>query len=209
MSCKACEQCQRTGDLVHRDQMPLNPILVYEIFDVWGIDFMGLFPPSYGNIYIILTMDYVSKWVEAKATRTDDAKVIVDFVKSHIFVRFGTPKAMISDRGTHFCNRVMEALFRKYHVIHRVSTAYHPQTSRQAEVFRCIMLIEPFWSTQFMKIEKLQRLAKDVKERRSWEKNAHHKMSFALYPTHFSAQTDNQPGRRTTPSPPARDRYHG
>ncbi|KAH9659131.1 hypothetical protein KPL70_023750 [Citrus sinensis] len=79
-------------------------------------------------------VDYVSKWVETKATRTDNAKVVVDFVKSNIFARFGVPRAMISDRGTHFCNRVVEALFKRYHVTHRVSTAYHPQTSGQAEI---------------------------------------------------------------------------
>ena len=78
------------------------------------MDFMGPFPPSFGNSYILLAVDYVSKWVEAKATRTNDAKVIVDFVKSHIFARFGIPRALISDRGTHFCNRVVEALLKKY-----------------------------------------------------------------------------------------------
>ncbi|PIN01369.1 DNA-directed DNA polymerase [Handroanthus impetiginosus] len=134
MFCKTCESCQKTGALGHRDQMPLTPILFCEIFDVWGIDFMGPFPPSYGNTYILLAVDYVSKWVEAKATRTNDAKVVVDFVRSHIFARFGVPRAIISDRGTHFCNRVVEILLKKYHVTHRVSTAYHPQTNGQAEV---------------------------------------------------------------------------
>ncbi|PIN21706.1 DNA-directed DNA polymerase [Handroanthus impetiginosus] len=134
MFCKTCGSCQKTGALGHRDQMPLIPILFCEIFDIWGIDFMGPFPPSYGNTYILLAVDYVSKWVEAKATRTNDARVVVDFVKSHIFARFGVPRAIISDRGTHFCNRVVEVLLKKYHVTHRVSTAYHPQTNGQAEV---------------------------------------------------------------------------
>ncbi|GJU22869.1 reverse transcriptase domain-containing protein [Tanacetum coccineum] len=58
-------------------------------------------------------VDYVSKWVEAKATKSDDAKVVADFVKVNIFSRFGTPRAIISDRGTHFCNRLMEALLKK------------------------------------------------------------------------------------------------
>lgn len=71
--------------------MPLTPILVCEIFDVWDINFMVHFPSSYGNVSILLVVYYVSKWVEAKATRTNDAKVVVDFVKSDIFVRFGTP----------------------------------------------------------------------------------------------------------------------
>jgi len=114
--------------------MPLTNILVSEIFDVWDIDFMGPFPSSFGNLYILLAVDYVSKWIEAKATRTNDAKVVLDFVRTHIFDRFGIPKAIISDRGTHFCNRSMEALLRKYHVTHRTSTAYHPQTNGQAEI---------------------------------------------------------------------------
>ena len=109
-------------------------MLVCEIFDVWGMDFMGPFPASFGNLYIILVVDYVTKWVEAKATRTDDSRVVADFVKSHIFSRFGTPKAIISGRGTHFCNKVIGALFKKYGVTHRISTAYHPQSNRQAEV---------------------------------------------------------------------------
>ena len=106
--------------------MPQNLILIVEIFYVWGFDFMGPFPSLFGNLYIILAIDYVSKWVEAKATCTNDSKVVVDFVKSHIFARFGAPRAIISDRGTHFCNRTVETLLRKYHVTHKVSTAHHP-----------------------------------------------------------------------------------
>ncbi|KAL9372531.1 hypothetical protein Peur_034775 [Populus x canadensis] len=132
--CKSCEKCQKTGNITHKNQMPLTNILVSEIFDVWGIDFMGPFPSSFGNLYILLAVDYVSKWIEAKATRTNDAKVVLDFVRTHIVDRFGIPKAIISDRGTHFCNRSMEALLRKYHVTHRTSTAYHPQTNGQAEI---------------------------------------------------------------------------
>jgi len=114
--------------------MPQYPFLFCEVFDVWGIDFMGLFPISFGFAYILLAVDYVSRWVEAKATRTDDAKVVADFIKSNIFCRFGIPKALISDQGTHFCNRSIEALLRKYAVVHRVSTPYHPQTNGQAKV---------------------------------------------------------------------------
>lgn len=72
----------------------MTPIVVCEIFDVWGIDFMELFPSSFSNSYISLV---VSKWVEAKATKTNDAKVVVSFIKTHIFIRFGVPRTMISD----------------------------------------------------------------------------------------------------------------
>jgi hypothetical protein len=132
--CLTCDRCQRTGNLGPRDQMPLTNIMVVEIFDVWGIDFMGPFPSSFGFLYILLAVDYVSKWVEAIPTRTNDAKVVASFVQSNIFSRFGMPRVIISDGGSHFCNRTIEALLRKYGVTHKVSTPYHPQTSGQAEV---------------------------------------------------------------------------
>ncbi|XP_016648291.1 PREDICTED: uncharacterized protein LOC103326881 [Prunus mume] len=132
--CSTCDRCQRTGNISSRNQMPLTPILIVEIFDVWGIDFMGPFPSSYGFIYILLAVDYVSKWVEAIPTRTNDSKVVLSFVKENIFSRFGTPRAIISDGGTHFCNRSFEALLKRYGITHRVSTPYHPQTSGQVEI---------------------------------------------------------------------------
>ena len=129
-----CDQCQRMGNISKRDEMPLNNILVVEIFDVWGIDFMGPFPSSYGNTFILVAVDYVSKWVEAVALPTNDARVVINFVRKNIFSRFGVPRAIISDGGTHFCNRQMDALLSKYGVTHRVATPYHPQTSGQVEL---------------------------------------------------------------------------
>ena len=93
--------------------MPQPLILFCEIFDVWGVDFMRTFPISFGYVYILLAVDYVSKWVEAKATRIDDSKVVTNFIKSNIFSKFGISRALISNRGTHFCNRIVETLLRK------------------------------------------------------------------------------------------------
>ncbi|KAM1465088.1 hypothetical protein ACFXTO_044654 [Malus domestica] len=132
--CMSCDRCQRTGNIGPKQQMPQTPIFSVEIFDVWGIDFMGPFPSSHGFLYILLAVDYVSKWVEAKATRTNDSRVVADFVKTNIFARFGMPRVLISDGGSHFCNRTIEALLKKYNVTHKVATPYHPQTSGQAEV---------------------------------------------------------------------------
>ena len=114
--------------------MPLTPILIIEIFDCWGIDFMGSFPPSCGYLYILLAVDYVSKWVEAIPMRTNDHKVVLKFIKEHIFSCFGVPRAIISDGGLHFCNRYFENLLKKYGITHKVSTAYHQQTNGQAEL---------------------------------------------------------------------------
>ncbi|GJR95978.1 reverse transcriptase domain-containing protein [Tanacetum coccineum] len=95
--------------------------------------FMGPFPSSKGNKYILVAVDYLSKWVEAKALPTNDARVVCKFLKS-LFARFGAPRAIISDRGTHFCNDQFAKVMLKYGVTHRLSTAYHPQTSGQVEV---------------------------------------------------------------------------
>ncbi|GJQ98971.1 reverse transcriptase domain-containing protein [Tanacetum coccineum] len=113
--------------------MPQNSFQVCEIFDVWGIDFIGSFPSSRGTKYILVPVDYLSKWVEAKALPTNDARVVCKFLKS-LFARFGAPRAIISDRGTHFCNDQFAKVMLKYGVTHRLSTAYHPQTSGQVEV---------------------------------------------------------------------------
>ncbi|GJS61501.1 reverse transcriptase domain-containing protein [Tanacetum coccineum] len=118
--------------------VPTSPLgkylmLVCEIFDVWGIDFMGPFPSSRGNKYILVAINYLSKWVEDKALPTNDARVVVKFLKS-LFSRFGASRAIISDRETYFCNDKFDKVMSKYGVTHRLSTAYHPQTSGQVEV---------------------------------------------------------------------------
>nr|GEY36035.1 reverse transcriptase domain-containing protein [Tanacetum cinerariifolium] len=101
---KSCDTCQRQGKISQKDEMPQNA-----------------------------TIDYLSKWVEAKALPTNDARVVVKFLKS-LFSRFGTPRAIISDRGTHFCNDQFARVMTKYGVTHRLATAYHPQTSGQMKV---------------------------------------------------------------------------
>nr|GEV52157.1 reverse transcriptase domain-containing protein [Tanacetum cinerariifolium] len=130
---KNCDSCQRQGKISQRDEMPQNSIQICEIFDVWGIDFLGPFPSSRGNKYILVAVDYLSKWVEMKALPTNDARVIYKFLKS-LFARFGSPRAIIRDRGTHFYNDQFANVMLKYGVTHHLSTAYHPQTSGQVEV---------------------------------------------------------------------------
>ena len=82
-----CDKCQRMGSISKRDEPPLQPILEVELFDIWGMDFMGPFSSSFSNLYILLVVDYVSKWMEAITTQTNDAKVVANFLPSHIFTQ--------------------------------------------------------------------------------------------------------------------------
>ncbi|XP_042460227.1 uncharacterized protein K02A2.6-like [Zingiber officinale] len=131
---QTCDQSQKTGNISRRNEMPLNCILEVELFDVWGIDFMGPLPSSYGNNYILVAVDYVSKWVEAIASPTSDARTVIKLFKKVIFPRFSVPKAVISDGGSHFIEKKFENLLKKYGVNHKVVTPYHLQTNGQAEI---------------------------------------------------------------------------
>nr|GFA39371.1 reverse transcriptase domain-containing protein [Tanacetum cinerariifolium] len=128
---KNCDSCQRQGKISQRDEIPQNSIQICEIFDVWGIDFMGPFPFSRGNKYILVAVDYLSKWVEAKALPTNDARVICKFRKS-LFARFGAPRAIISDRDQSSFDRRSQG---------RVNSSYrkrshHLQLGSNCEILR-------------------------------------------------------------------------
>ena len=111
------------GNISRRHEMPLQGILVVQLFDVWGIDFMGPFPASFGNLYILLVVDYVSKWVEAVACPKNDANTVVGFLQRNILSRFGTPRTVISDGGSHFANKVFDKLMGRYGIKHIMSLA--------------------------------------------------------------------------------------
>ena len=129
-----CDKCQRMASISKQDEPPLQIILEVEMFNIWGMDFMGPFPSSFSNLDILLVVDYVSKWVEAIPTRTNDAKVVAKFLRIHIFTQFRTPRALITDRGTHLCNKLVNNVMRKYGVRHHTALAYHPQANGQEKV---------------------------------------------------------------------------
>ena len=106
--------------------MPLQGILIVQIFYVWGINFIGPFPPSFGNQYILLAVDYVSKWVEAIACPRNDANTVVGFIQRNILSRFGALRTIISDEGNHFANKLFEKLMSRYGIKHVMGLAYHP-----------------------------------------------------------------------------------
>ena len=94
-------------EITQGEMMPLNNILEVEIFDIWGIDFMGPFPPSFGNLYILFAIDYVLKWVEEIDTLKNNLKTVKKFMHKNIFTRFGTPRSIISDEVSHFSIKVL------------------------------------------------------------------------------------------------------
>jgi transposase InsO family protein len=129
----SCLECQRTGNISQRNAMPLKYNLQINLFDVWGIDFMGPFINSHGFEDILVMVDYVYKWVEAMPCRKASTKESIAMIKSMIFARFGTPRILISGGGTHFTEKNFKKCLSKLGIEHRVSTAYHPQTNGQAE----------------------------------------------------------------------------
>ena len=105
--CQGCDRCQRLGKLSYYHMMPLNLILVVDLFDVWDIAFMRPFPMSFGYLYIMVGVDYESKWVEAIPCKANDHRVVLKFLKENIFSRFGVPKAIISDGGSDFLHQTL------------------------------------------------------------------------------------------------------
>ncbi|XP_016675333.1 uncharacterized protein [Gossypium hirsutum] len=125
---------KRTGNLSRRHEMSLQNIMEIDLFDVWGIDFMGPFPPLVGNLYIMLVVDYVSKWVEAVAFPTNDAKSAIKFLHKNFLTRFDMPRSIISDEVSHFDCKLVANSLHQYGVKHKISAAYHPQTNGQVEI---------------------------------------------------------------------------
>jgi hypothetical protein len=101
----SCHECQRNGNISQRNSTPLKYNLQINLFDVWGIDFLGAFKNSHGFEHILVMVDYVSKWVEAMPCRKASTEESIAMIKSMIFPRFGTPRILISDGGTHFTRK--------------------------------------------------------------------------------------------------------
>jgi hypothetical protein len=113
--------------------MPLTNNLQIGLFDVWGINYMGPFTKSKNCEYILVAVDYISKWVEAMPCKNADAKHFKKMFEEIIFPRFAIPRMVISDGGTHFTNRKFHLYLKDHGIRHNIATPYHPQTSGQAE----------------------------------------------------------------------------
>lgn len=131
---QSCDDCQRRGKSKRTE--PLHPIPVGEPFYQIGIDYVGPLPRTEkGNRYIIVAMDYLTKWPEAKAVKEATANETIQFIYEEIITRHGCPGKILTDRGTHFNNKLMKGLMQKFTIEHLLSTPYHPQTNGLVERF--------------------------------------------------------------------------
>ena len=131
---RTCWKCQSRGRANWENE--LYPIEVKEPFDTIGIDIVGpLETTGRGNRYIVVAMDYFTKWPEARAIKNATAEEVIEFIWEDIICRHGCPRKIISDRGTHFNNKLMENLMEKCGINHRLTTPYHPQANGLVERF--------------------------------------------------------------------------
>jgi hypothetical protein len=130
---QCCSQCQRHGNINTRDTIPLILNLQIDIFDVCGIDFTGPFPNSEGYEYILVAIDYVSKWVDVLLCRAADAMHSKKMFHEVIFPRYRVLRIVISDGGSHFIDQTFQKALSEVGVDHQIATPYHPQTRGQAE----------------------------------------------------------------------------
>ena len=141
---KHCEVCHQSKVPNMFDRMPLRPMLSTRAFAKWGLNFVGpIKPPAKSTHveYILVTTDYLTKWVEAKATIKNDACTTAKFLYENIFTHYGLPIELVSDQGTHFINEVIEYLLQEFMVIHHKSAPYHPQANGQAESTNKVLCI--------------------------------------------------------------------
>ena len=97
-----CDVCQKIGNILRKNEMPLTTFLEVELFDIWEMNFMGPFSSSFNDKYTLVVVDYVSKWVELHVSPMNDTKVVFRFLKKNIFNRFGIPRVIVSDEGKYF-----------------------------------------------------------------------------------------------------------
>ena len=172
---QSCDSCQRRGK--SQDRQLLNPIPIQRPFYQIGIDFVGPLPrTSNGNRYIIVAMDYFIKWPEAKPLPQATAEATSDFIYNEIICRHGCPSYLVSDRGTHFNNKIIEELTKKFEIKHLFSSPYHSQTNGLVERFNCTLY---------------ESLAKIVNKVEEWDDY--------ITPTLFTYRTSKQASTKMTP----------
>ena len=140
--CCSCDVFQRTENPSRRDEMPLVPKLTLQAFDKWVVDFVGpisLVRKCTGARYIITVMDNLNKWEKVAPIKDCIVATTTKFLFENVVTRFGCPKILISNQGTHFFNQLIEELTAKFQIQHRITTPYHPQENGAVEAFNNIL----------------------------------------------------------------------
>jgi len=131
---KRCHPCQIFTRKIHTPPAPLFPVLTVSPFAKWGIDFMTCKPTStIGHHYIIVAVDYFTKWEEAMPTRLNNGETTTLFIFNHIIATFGVPKELVSDHGSHFQNRMVDELEAMLGFCHEYASSYYPRANGQVE----------------------------------------------------------------------------
>ena len=123
------------GKPTPRDKIPLQPQVIFEPFDKWGIDFIRpINPPSNKKQHIIVCTDYLTKWAETKAIKITTEEKVAEFLRENIFYKFGYPRELVTNEGNQFTSSMIEELLKHHKIKHRISTPYHPQANGKMEV---------------------------------------------------------------------------
>ncbi|XP_022007871.1 uncharacterized protein LOC110907157 [Helianthus annuus] len=131
---RKCESCQRHSPKTLRPKNDLIPVSTAWSFQQWGIDMVGPFPDAPGAVkFIIVAIDYFTKWVEAKALASTTAMMVCKFIWEHIICRFGLPLRIVTDNGTNFAYEDLQNWMKEMNIEHTFSSVAHPQGNGQVE----------------------------------------------------------------------------
>jgi hypothetical protein len=141
LAVQKCNACQTYNKKIQSHPTPLHTVVSVGPFVKWGIDFMTCHPHSVeGHGYIIVAIDYFTKWAEAMSTFDNTGKTAALFLFNHVIAHFGVPQAIITNHGSHFRNFMTSELTDKLGLRHDNSMPYYPQANGQVEVTNKVLI---------------------------------------------------------------------